>query len=57
MPFFVDSAGCQPASPFGIEMLGAAKPPLRQSFACGENACTAHPRRRPEGRVGIVLSP
>ena len=30
--FFVDSAGQRPAPPFGISMLGAAKPLLRQDF-------------------------
>ena len=38
MPFFVDSAGCQPASPFGIEMLGAAKTLVRRTCAAGQKA-------------------
>ena len=36
MSFFVDSACLRPASPFGIEMLGMAKPSLRRGFACGK---------------------
>ena len=38
MPFFVDSAGCQPALPFGIEMLGAAKTLVRRTRAAGQKA-------------------
>ena len=38
MPFFVDSAGCQPAPPFGIEMLGAAKTLVRRTRAAGQKA-------------------
>ena len=38
MPFFVDSVGCQPAPPFGIEMLGAAKTLVRRTRAAGQKA-------------------
>ena len=38
MPFFVDSAGCQPALSFGIEMLGAAKTLVRRTRATGQKA-------------------
>ena len=36
MSFFVGSAARRAAPPFGISMLGAANPPLRQGFACGK---------------------
>ena len=35
---------------------GRQSRPSAKVFTCGENACTAHSRRRPEGRVGAVLS-
>ena len=35
---------------------GRQSRPCAKVFTCGENACTAHSRRRPEGRVGAVLS-
>ena len=36
-------------------MLGANKLPLRQGFGPkAQNACTAHERRRPEGRYLLV---
>ena len=35
---------------------GRQSRPCAKVFTCGENACTAHSRRWPEGRVGAVLS-
>ena len=35
---------------------GRQSRPCAKVFTCGENVCTAHSRRRPEGRVGAVLS-
>ena len=35
---------------------GRRNRPSAKVFTCGENACAAHSRRRPEGRVGAVLS-
>ena len=50
MPFFVDSAGCQPAPPFGIEMLGMAKPSLRRGFACGKTLVRCKSTAAQKGR-------
>ena len=50
MPFFVDSAGCQPAPPFGIEMLGMAKPSLRRGFAWGKTLVRCKSTAAQKGR-------
>ena len=42
--------------PSGFQCSGRQSRPCAKVFTCGENACTAHSRRRPEGRVGAVLS-
>ena len=36
MSFFAGSGGQRRPPPFGIEMLGMAKPSLRRGFACGK---------------------
>jgi len=48
--FFVDSAGCQPAPPFGIEMLGMAKPSLRRGFAWGKTLVRCKSTAAQKGR-------
>ena len=56
--FFVDSAGQRPASPFGIKMLRAAKPPFRQGFRFQRTrlyGAPAPPARRPGGCSSVRL--
>ena len=48
MSFFVDSAGWHPAPPFGIELLGLAKPSLRRGFACGKTLVRCTRANRPK---------
>ena len=49
--FFLGSAGRWPAPPFGdFNARGRQSRPCAKVFACGENACKAQKRRRPEGR-------
>ena len=51
MSFFLGSAGCWPAPPFGLKMLGVGRAAPAQFPAAGREF-TAHSRRRPEGRLG-----
>ena len=39
--------------PFDFKCSGEINSPCAKVFAAGENACSAHPRRRPEGRWRI----
>ena len=41
--------------PSGFQCSGLQSRPCAEVFTCGENARTAHPRRRPEGRLGGAL--
>ena len=50
MSFFLGFAARRAAPPFDLKCSGEMNSPCAKVFACGENACTAHPRRRPEGR-------
>ena len=50
--FFVDSAGQGPLRPSGFQCSGRQSRPCAKVFTCGENACTAHSRRGPEGPFG-----
>jgi hypothetical protein len=52
--FVLGSGGKCRLHPSAIQMLGGSEFRLRQGFAA-QNACTAHQRRRPDGRLGVVL--
>ena len=41
--------------PSVFECSGRRSRPCAKVFPCGENTCTAHPRRQPEGRVSAGL--
>ena len=46
--FFLGSGRRRRPPPFDLTCSGEVNPPCTKVFACGENACTAQKRRRPE---------
>ena len=46
-----------PLHPSGLNCSAEVNSACAKVFACGENACTAHPRHRPEGRWRVPSSP
>ena len=53
-PFFLGFTARRAAPPLDLKCSGRRSRPCAKVFTCGENACTAHSRRGPEGPLGAL---